>query len=259
MDYDATDETSGDGDGDLIPVLPVRPVKPKVRPQEEETEFTTRHDHDRGEATSFKPVEFTIEHQYPVTDGRLTVIFLPANFFFITYFSPGHRSLVFFADTPSLIFIIIIIFFPLRTPSGSQIKFRTNPCTIDTIYDGPIIGLNQSCASQFALYFKNTVVVVQWDFKHFVGPQHFCGFTTGVWTHRFTYPRGVHSYRYFLQPMRTPNLLMPIFILHNFGCYLLMHVCIFIVIRPVCVHYGVPIGCLIAILRQNAYMDEQIT
>ncbi len=73
MDYDATDETSGDGDGDLIPVLPVRPVKPKTRPeQEEETEFTTRHDHDRGEATSFKPVEFTIEHQYPVTDGKFS-------------------------------------------------------------------------------------------------------------------------------------------------------------------------------------------
>ncbi len=31
--------------------------------------------------------------------------------------------------------------------------------------------------------------------------------------HRFTYPKGVHSYRYFLQPMRTPNLLMHIFIL----------------------------------------------
>ncbi len=30
-------------------------------------------------------------------------------------------------------------------------------------------------------------------------------------------------------------------------------------IRPVCVHHGVRIGCLIAILRQNAYMHEQIT
>ena len=36
----------------------------------------------------------------------------------------------------------------------------------------------------------------------------------------------------------------------KFFCYLLMHVSIFIAIRPVCVH----IGCLIAILRQNAYM-----
>ncbi len=27
--------------------------------------------------------------------------------------------------------------------------------------------------------------------------------------HRFTYPKGVHSYRYFLQPMRTPNSLLP--------------------------------------------------
>ncbi len=42
-------------------------------------------------------------------------------------------------------------------------------------------------------------------------------------------------------------------------CYLLMHVCIFIAIRPVCVHHGVRIGCLIAILWQNAYMHEQIT
>ena len=33
--------------------------------------------------------------------------------------------------------------------------------------------------------------------------------------HRFTYPKGIHSYRYFLQPMRTPNLLMHIFILPN--------------------------------------------
>ncbi len=31
------------------------------------------------------------------------------------------------------------------------------------------------------------------------------------------------------------------------------------VIRPVCAHHGVRIGCLIAILRQNAYMHEQIT
>ncbi len=45
----------------------------------------------------------------------------------------------------------------------------------------------------------------------------------------------------------------------KFCCYLLMHVCIFIAIRPVCVHHGVRIGCLIAILRQNAYMHEQIT
>ncbi len=44
----------------------------------------------------------------------------------------------------------------------------------------------------------------------------------------------------------------------SFSC-LLMHVCIFIAIRPVCVHHGVRIGCLIAILRQNAYMHEQIT
>ncbi len=43
-----------------------------------------------------------------------------------------------------------------------------------------------------------------------------------------------------------------------FFCYLLMHVFIFIAIRPVCVH-GVRIGCLIAILRANAYMHEQIT
>ncbi len=28
-------------------------------------------------------------------------------------------------------------------------------------------------------------------------------------SHRFTYPKGVHSYRYFLQPMRTPNSLSP--------------------------------------------------
>ncbi len=27
--------------------------------------------------------------------------------------------------------------------------------------------------------------------------------------HRFTYPKGVHSYRYFLQPMHTPNSLPP--------------------------------------------------
>ncbi len=27
--------------------------------------------------------------------------------------------------------------------------------------------------------------------------------------HRFTYPKGVHSYRYFLQPMRTPKSLPP--------------------------------------------------
>ncbi len=33
--------------------------------------------------------------------------------------------------------------------------------------------------------------------------------------HRFTYPKGVHSYRYFLQPTRTPNLLMHIFIFPN--------------------------------------------
>ncbi len=45
----------------------------------------------------------------------------------------------------------------------------------------------------------------------------------------------------------------------KFFRYLLMHVCIFIAIRPVCVHHGVRIGCLIAILRQNAYMHEQIT
>ncbi len=43
----------------------------------------------------------------------------------------------------------------------------------------------------------------------------------------------------------------------KFICYLLMHVCIFIAIRAVCVHHGV--RCLIAILRQNAYMHEQIT
>ena len=36
------------------------------------------------------------------------------------------------------------------------------------------------------------------------------------------------------------------------------HSCIY-AIRPVCVHHGVRIGCLIAILRQNAYMHEQIT
>ncbi len=30
-------------------------------------------------------------------------------------------------------------------------------------------------------------------------------------------------------------------------------------IRPVCVYHGVRIGCLIAILRQNEYMHEQIT
>ncbi len=47
-------------------------------------------------------------------------------------------------------------------------------------------------------------------------------------THRSTYPKGVHSYRYFLQPMRTPNSLPP-------------------------VHAYSPI------LRQNAYMHEQIT
>ncbi len=44
----------------------------------------------------------------------------------------------------------------------------------------------------------------------------------------------------------------------KFFCHLLMHVCIFIAIRPVCGHHGVRIGCLIAILRQNAYMHEQI-
>ncbi len=38
----------------------------------------------------------------------------------------------------------------------------------------------------------------------------------------------------------------------KFFCYLLMDVCIFIAIRPVCVHHGVRIGCLIAILRHNA-------
>ncbi len=45
----------------------------------------------------------------------------------------------------------------------------------------------------------------------------------------------------------------------EFFCYLLMYVCIFIAIRPVCIHHGVHIGCLIAILRQIAYMHEQIT
>ncbi len=30
-------------------------------------------------------------------------------------------------------------------------------------------------------------------------------------------------------------------------------------IRPVCVHHGVHIGCLMALLRQNAYRYEQIT
>ncbi len=36
------------------------------------------------------------------------------------------------------------------------------------------------------------------------------------------------------------------------------HSCIY-AIRPVCIHHGVCIECLIAILRQNAYMHEQIT
>ncbi len=45
----------------------------------------------------------------------------------------------------------------------------------------------------------------------------------------------------------------------KFFGYLLMHVCIFIAIRPVCVHHGVRMGCLIAILMENAYMHEQIT
>ncbi len=36
------------------------------------------------------------------------------------------------------------------------------------------------------------------------------------------------------------------------------HSCIY-AINPVCVHHGVCTGCLIAILRQNPYMHEQIT
>ncbi len=59
----------------------------------------------------------------------------------------------------------------------------------------------------------------------------------GLQIHRFTYSKGVHSYRYFLQPMRTPNSLPSA---HAYSPILLF-------------------GCLIAILRQNAYMHEQIT
>ncbi len=56
------------------------------------------------------------------------------------------------------------------------------------------------------------------------------------------YPKSAHAYIHFAKLF----------------CYLLMHVCIFIAIRPVCVHHDVRIGCLNAILRQNAYMHEQI-
>ncbi len=76
--------------------------------------------------------------------------------------------------------------------------------------------------------------------------------------HRLTLPKGVYSSRYFLYPMGIPNLVMHIFILPNPFCCLLMHVCIFIAIRPDLPIPGTDIECLIAILRQNAHMHEQI-
>ena len=51
--------------------------------------------------------------------------------------------------------------------------------------------------------------------------------------HRLTLVKGVYSLRYFLLPMRIPNLLMHVFILPN---SFVVCSCIFIAIRPQCVY-----------------------
>ncbi len=79
---------------------------------------------------------------------------------------------------------------------------------------GTVVGENPDC-----LLLSGTVVGenpdhVCWVYK--LKCRHpYLLFSQGYSLHRFTYPKGVHSYRYFLQPMRTPNLLMYIFILPN--------------------------------------------
>ncbi len=42
-----------------------------------------------------------------------------------------------------------------------------------------------------------------------------CEITPGELNHRLTLPKGVYPFRYFLSPMRIPNLVMHIFILPN--------------------------------------------
>ncbi len=53
---------------------------------------------------------------------------------------------------------------------------------------------------------------------------NFCNYVKNT-NHRLTYRKGAHSFRYFLQPMSTPNLLMHIFILSNpfVVCSCIMH------------------------------------
>ncbi len=80
----------------------------------------------------------------------------------------------------------------------------------------------------------------QEDLKKFVGELQQRLNKTCVF-HRFTYPKGIHSYRYFLQPMRTPYSMPPV---HVYSPILSLATHAYMQLDLYCIHHDVRIECL---------------